>query len=219
MRHSDREYARIKFEKENHYEEQNDNLPSNDITDKILQFRKIVKEKYNVRDGQFQIFDDVIQIDIFKKNTPNFTIYDLPGLSFNEKINKNIIKKYLEKEETKVLFILSGIEEITNNFAVYWLKFNLDCFKNYEERFYPVITKVDMCHYKNIDFEFYLNEIETLKKLGFKNKPSLIANKLDEIKEKIFIVNHICKDNRYLSNDSPVYIGRKELINHIIETQ
>ncbi|ORX77264.1 hypothetical protein BCR32DRAFT_283382 [Anaeromyces robustus] len=223
LRNSNKDYARVKFEKDNYYEDENDNLPLNNIiAKKIDEFQEIIKKNNDVKDDEIKLFDEVIEVDVFRRNASDLTLYDLPGLNLRESIqeqSEEINKKYLEKEGTTVLFVMSVEEEITNNYAVKWIRENSQNFKNFEERFNPVLTKADKLD--NRKLEDYLNEI---KEIGFKNKPSLLVNSLDETREENYIINNILRNNDELfnidnTNDFPIYIGIKELINHLIEIQ
>ena len=78
------------------------------------------------------------------------------------------MKNILKEEETTVLLVMSGSEEITNSYAIDWMK----KIPNYQKRFNPIITKADFLKDKNI--EVYLNQINSL---GLKNNPSLIINR------------------------------------------
>ncbi|OUM60491.1 hypothetical protein PIROE2DRAFT_63105 [Piromyces sp. E2] len=222
LRGSKKEYARIKFEKDREYEPENKKFSLDKIIDKITEFQNRVKDKNGVTNDDIQLFDEVIQVDVFRKNAPDLTLYDLPGLNLREDIqiqSEEINKKYLAKEGTTVLFIMSAEEEITNNYAVKWIKDNSKFFKNYQERFNPVITKADKLDNKNLNL--YLEEIN---KLGFKNKPSLVANIYDDPKDETDAINGILRNHLNIfnmdnMNNFPVYIGIQELINHLIEIQ
>ena len=90
MRNSknEEEYARIKFEleKDDLYER----IGLEDISDKIMEYQNKVKEENNVKENEIKLFDKVIQVEVNRKNAPNLTLYDMPGLNFNEKIRKKV---------------------------------------------------------------------------------------------------------------------------------
>ena len=216
LRNSEEEYARIKYECDNENKYEKINL--NEISNKINEYQNKVKEKNGVEEGEIKLFDEVIQVEVNRKNAPNLTLYDLPGLNFKEKLREQseiINEKYLKEEETTVLLVMSGSEEITNSYAIDWMK----KIPNYQKRFNPIITKADFLKDKNI--EVYLDQI---KSLGLKNNPALIINRsgsnsnisYDEMEKKeIDMINEIKNINNY----PYIYKGIGELINHLIEIQ
>ena len=223
LRNSDKEYARIKFEFES--EEKYKTIKLNEISDKIIEYQNEAKkmhedkieDKIEDKKEEIKLFDEVIQVEVNRKNAPNLTLYDLPGLNFKESIKEQsamINEKYLKEEETTVLLVLSGEEEITNAYTIEWMK----KIPNYQKRFNPIITKADRINKK---IELYLDEINSW---GLQNNPALIINKAgdnstlsyDEMAEKeIAMINQINNINKYPN----IYKGINELIYHLIELQ
>ncbi len=120
----------------------------------------------------------------------------------------------MKEEETTVLLVLSGEEEITNAYTIEWMK----KIPNYQKRFNPIITKADRINKK---IELYFDEINSW---GLQNNPALIINKAgdnstlsyDEMAEKeIAMINQINNINKYPN----IYKGINELIYHLIELQ
>ena len=219
LRNSDEECARIKFEFES--ESKYKTIKLNEISDKIIEYQNEAKKMHavetEVKKEEIKLFDEVIQVEVNRKNAPNLTLYDLPGLNFKESIKEQsamINEKYLKEEETTVLLVLSGEEEITNAYTIEWMK----KIPNYQKRFNPIITKADRINKK---IELYLDEINSW---GLQNNPALIINKAgdnstlsyDEMAEKeIAMINQINNINKYPN----IYKGINELINHLIELQ
>ena len=219
LRNSDKEYARIKFEFES--EEKYRTIKLNEISDKILKYQEEAKKMHAVeteeKKDEIKLFDEVIQVEVNRKNAPNLTLYDLPGLNFKESIKEQsalINEKYLKEEETTVLLVLSGEEEITNAYTIEWMK----RIPNYQKRFNPIITKADRINKK---IELYLDEINSW---GLQNNPALIINKAgdnstlsyDEMaKKEIAMINQIDNIHKYPN----IYKGIDELIIHLIELQ
>lgn len=163
-----KEYARIKFELDN--EDKYETIELEEIADKIMKYQNKVKKENDVKENEIRLFDKVIQVEVNRKNAPNLTLYDMPGLSFDEKIlekSEAINEKFLKEKETTVLLVYSGTEEITNSYATKWMKKIPD----HQKRFIPVITKADLID-KN--FEVYMNQINELK---FENNPCLLVNR------------------------------------------
>ena len=219
LRNSDKEYARIKFEFES--EEKYRTIKLNEISDKIIEYQNEAKKMHEpeteVKKEEIKLFDEVIQVEVNRKNAPNLTLYDLPGLNFKESIKEQsamINEKYLKEEETTVLLVLSGEEEITNAYTIEWMK----KIPNYQKRFNPIITKADRINKK---IELYLDEINSW---GLQNNPALIINKAgdnstlsyDEMaKKEISMINQINNIHKYPN----IYKGIDELIIHLIELQ
>ena len=44
----------------------------------------------NVKENETRLFDEVIQVEVNRKNAPNLTLYDMPGINFKEDIQKKI---------------------------------------------------------------------------------------------------------------------------------
>ena len=163
-----KEYARIKFELDS--EDKYETIELEEIADKIMKYQNKVKKENDVKENEIRLFDKVIQVEVNRKNAPNLTLYDMPGLSFDEKIlekSELINEKFLKEKETTVLLVYSGTEEITNSYATKWMKKIPD----HQKRFIPVITKADLID-KN--FEVYMNQINELK---FENNPCLLVNR------------------------------------------
>jgi len=77
---SEEEYARIKYEVEP--EDKYIKISLDDISQKIIEYQNKVKQNKNVQEGEINLFDEVIQVEVNRINAPNLTLYDLPGLSF-----------------------------------------------------------------------------------------------------------------------------------------
>ena len=67
------EFAKIKFEDEtdDKYEKINS---LNKISEYIMQYQNKVKQKYEVKDGETRLFEEVIQVEVNRKNAPKFNI-------------------------------------------------------------------------------------------------------------------------------------------------
>ena len=213
---SEEEYARIKYEVEP--EDKYIKLSLDEISEKIIEYQNKVKQNKNVQEGEINLFDEVIQVEVNRIDAPNLTLYDLPGLSFNESLREQseiINEKCLNEEETTVLLILSGADEINNSYATEFMK----RIPNYKKKFNPIITKAD--YLKGKDIGVYLNQINAL---GLSNNPSLIINKsglnknisyeeMEKIeKEEINEISNI-------DNYPYIYKGIRELVAHLIDIQ
>ena len=86
------EFARIKFELET--EDKYEKINLEEIADKIMEFQNKVKEENNVKENEVKLFDKVIQVEVNRKNAPNLTLYDMPGLNFKKEIKKKWRNKW-----------------------------------------------------------------------------------------------------------------------------
>ena len=210
------EFARIKFELES--EDKYEKISLEEVADKIMEYQNRVKEENNVKENEVKLFDKVIQVEVNRKNAPNLTLYDMPGLNFKKEIKKKseeINEKFLKEKETTVLLVISGSEEVTNSYATEWMKKIPD----YNKRFNAIITKADFL--KNRNIEVYLEQI---KSLNLVNPPSLIVNKFkeyeklsnEEMEEKeLELINQIPNIDRY----PKVNKGIQALIEQLIKIQ
>lgn len=210
------EFARIKFELDS--EEKYEKISLDEIADKIEQYQNQVKMENNVKENQVKLFDKVIQVEVNRKNAPNLTLYDMPGLNFNKDIRKEseaINEKYLKEKETTVLLTISGSEEVNNCYVTDWMKRIPD----YQKRFNAIITKADFLKNKAIDV--YLGQI---KSLNLERPPSLIINKFKEYEDlsyeemeqkELELINQIPNIDKY----PYVNKGMQSLINQLVKIQ
>ena len=77
----DEEFARIKFEldKNDKYEK----ITLDQIADKIMEYQNKVRQKHNVKDFEIKLFDEVIQVEVNRKNAPNFSANFSPSSLFS----------------------------------------------------------------------------------------------------------------------------------------
>ena len=215
----DKEYARIKFELDS--DDNYETIQLSQISEKIDEYQKKVKKKNNVKENETRLFDEVIQVEVNRKNAPNLTLYDMPGINFKEDIQKKseeINEKYLREKETTVLLVISGSEEPLNCYSTKWMKKIPD----YKKRFNAIITKADLLIDSDSDkYDSYLDQIKSLE---LENPPSLLINKCkkyenlsyDEMEgEEIKMINRIPHIDRY----PYVNKGIQALIAHLIKLQ
>ena len=206
------EYARVKFESQN--DSSYEKISIDEIQEKVDAYQEKVKKNTSRK----ALYDKVIQVEVNKKNVPNLTLYDLPGINFDKDIQQksmDINKRFLNMEEATVLLVVSGTEEVTNSAAIDLMR----GIKNYKNRFSIVISKADL--FKNRDIELYMKEI---KKLELNTSTSIIVNKCGEYKDLSYeemekkeeeIINNIKKINEYpLLNK-----GTNKLIKYLTKIQ
>ena len=210
------EFARIKFELDD--ERKYEKISLENIADKINEYQNKVKEENEVKENEVKLFDKVIQVEVNRKNAPNLTLYDIPGLNFNDSLRKKseeINEKFLKEEETTVLLVISGSEEVTNSYATDWMK----KIPGYNKRFIAIITKADFLKNKNL--EVYLDQVKSLK---LENPASLIINKFKEYeklsyeemeKKELELINQIPDIDKF----PDVNKGMQSLIHQLIEIQ
>ncbi len=205
-----KEYYKIKFEDDLDNKD-NDNINFKKLKNKIDEYQEKVKKKKNLKDQKITK-DIVIQVDVFKKDVPNLDLYDLPGVTFVEGIKEeaeDIYDKFLDDEDTTVLLILNGGDDLTNSSVIEYMK----KVKNYKNRFIPVVAKADLIQ----NFEGKFNQ---LQKLGLKTKPCLIINK-DKDNNNLSDIDEVKKIKEVIPKieDYAVNIGRRKLIDELIKIQ
>jgi len=180
----EKEYFKIKFEGE----ELDDSIVYENfknIKDKINEYQEIVKQKYNLK-GKKITKDTIIQVNVYKNNVPNLDLYDLPGVTHVDGIEEEaeeIYNSFLKNDEdTTVLLILNGGDDLTNSSVTKWMKNAV----NYKNRFIQVIAKSEQIK----KFEDKFNELKSF-----------------ELNTKLFlIINKVKDDNnlKYLNDDNEI---------------
>ncbi|OUM57513.1 hypothetical protein PIROE2DRAFT_64964 [Piromyces sp. E2] len=215
------EYADIKFENEYLCKFKNPakGIKVFNISDTIDEFQESLKKLKGVGEDETKLFDEVIQVEIYRKNIQNFTLYDLPGITIKnedlEKQSQAISEKYLSNKEVTVLCVISASEDLDNSSMVRYINDRKNHIPDYQDRVIPVITKVDL-----ID-ESKLNKfVEQLDELNLKRKKSFIINKdisdRDDILEKKISQIHSLKNELSINT---INKGVNELIEYIMEIQ
>jgi hypothetical protein len=165
----------IENNNENNFENNNEkNTNLKKIKEKIDDCQDKIKQKYNLKD-QSITQKCYIQLNVYKNDVPNLNLYDLPGVTFVEGIKKeaeNIYESFLNDNDTTVLLILNGSDDLTNSSVIEWMKKA----KNYKNRFIPIVAKADKI--QNFDGKF-----KQLKNMNLNNKPCLIINKNKDFKD------------------------------------
>ena len=167
-------FYNIKLEDEDYKENDMKLTNFKKLKDKIDEYQEKVKKACNLKDHQVTS-KKVIQLDVYKNDVPNLNLYDLPGVTFVKGIKEEAEKIYsdfLENDETTVLLILNGGDDLTNSIVIYWMK-NV---KNYKKRFIPIVAKTDQI--KNFQAKY-----KQLQNMELNNKPCLIINKCQDVKE------------------------------------
>jgi len=127
-------FYNIKLEDEDYKENDMKLTNFKKLKDKIDEYQEKVKKACNLKD-QKVTSKKVIQLDVYKNDVPNLNLYDLPGVTFVKGIKEEAEKIYsdfLENDETTVLLILNGCDDITNSCVIDWMK-NV---KNYKKKIY-----------------------------------------------------------------------------------
>lgn len=122
-----------------------------------------------------------IVVRVTKVNVPDLTLYDLPGISYqNDEMTatiRSIIKKFTAGEETICLLITPATMDLTNSEALAICRQN----EGFENRTIAVITKIDAAQ---MEGGLY-NKIKN-NELGLKFDPFIVRNRTQkEIDEKV----------------------------------
>ena len=209
-------YFNIKLVDEEYKQEDQKIYNFKKLKDKIDDYQNKVKKMCNLKDTKITS-DKIIQLDVFKNNVPNLNLYDLPGVTFVEGIKEEAEKIYsdfLDNEETTVLLIFNGADDITNSSVIPWMKHA----RNYQKRFIPVVAKADLIQ----NFDGKMRQLRTLK---LNNKPCFIINKNKDSKElkNLSDSDEVKKIKEVIKNidkyKDQVIIGRRKLIDELIKIQ
>ena len=149
-----------------------------ELENKIKNYQESIVTKQKTKISKIGIV-----IEVHTKTCPDLTLFDLPGISYEEDEIANattqLIEKYTKEEETIVLIILPANQDLTTSQAINIVKHQ----KKYFDRTIPVVTKIDLAvNDKNI-FQKLTNNT-----LNFKYSPIVLRNRTqDEIDENISI--------------------------------
>ena len=212
----DKPYFNIKLVDEEYIQDDKKITNFKILKNKIDEYQNKVRRKCNLKDAKITS-SKIIQLDVYKNNVPNLNIYDLPGVTFVEGIKEEAEKIYsdfLDNEETTVLLILNGGDDLTNSSVIEWMK----KVRNYKNRFIPIVAKADLIQ----NFEGKMKQLRGLK---LNNKPCLIINKNKDSPElkNLSDVDEVKKIKEVIKNidqyKDQVILGRRKLIDELIKIQ
>ena len=203
-------YYNIKLEDEDYIENDMKLTNFKKLKDKIDEYQTKVKKACGLKDQKITS-KKIIQLDVYKNDVPNLNLYDLPGVTFVEGIKEEaekIYEDFLEDEDTTVLLILNGGDDLTNSSVIDWMK----KIKNYRKRFIPIVAKADLI--KNFEGKY-----KQLMNMKLNNKPCLIINKCNDVKElkNLSDNDEVKKIKEVIPNidQYPIILGRRKLIDDI----
>lgn len=162
------EYATVRIEGEETFDKEK--IPLKDLSQKINDTQNAILKR-----NASEISDVPLYVYVNKLNSPDLTLFDLPGLTYkNENITlkiKEIILKYTQGSETTILIVVPATVDLTTSEALSLIRQNND----YKERTYAVITKIDECKDdKNLLLKLMSNEME------LKFPPICVRNRTQE---------------------------------------
>ena len=114
-------------------------------------------------------------VRFYKRNIPNLTLYDLPGITYSEpgitdRI-REIIKKFTKGALTIILLILPANIDLANTEAIELVKKNED----FEKRTLAVVTKIDLGVNEK---DFYKKNVKN--DLGLIYQPVVVRNRTQD---------------------------------------
>jgi len=209
------EYAIISFEDKT-FSTRSERIMIEKTPEKIDEYQKIVKQIYDDGEDKIKLYDEVIQVEVYRRNIQNFTLYDLPGMTIrNEEIQRQsekITQKYLYNKDVTVLFVMGADTDLDNSSIVRYINDYKDNIPDYKNRLIPVITKVDMVE----DSEKLSRFVEQLNGLELTHNKSFIINSDESEDEKERILNEKIEK---LENKTKINKGVNELIEYLIDIQ
>lgn len=198
------------------YEEyQNTKVPLNELSSKLSEYQaKLLELK------ELEITDIPITVKFYKRNAPDLSLYDLPGITYKKGLTdkvREMIKKYTAGKETIILLILAANVDLTNTEAIELIQQNSD----FKERTLAVITKIDLgVHEKGLYKKIICND------LNLKYDPIVVRNRTQnevEENEDIERIRHkeqeLIETNEELRKLDKNSKGTKSLIKFLIEIQ
>jgi hypothetical protein len=97
-----------------------------------------------LRDKEFSISDLPIYLNVHKRDAPDLTLYDMPGLTYKNPEEARLIRemyvKFLQGQNTIILLVISGTSDFTSSEAIAIIKENC---RDFLDRTYLIITKAD----------------------------------------------------------------------------
>jgi len=161
----DKEYAEIYIETDN---KEIKKVELQNLSQAIMDAQNCLTQKE-------EISDTPIHIKLFKNNSPELTLYDLPGLTYKtesiEKKIKSLISKYTLGKDTLIMLILPANADLTTSEAISYIKKNED----FKERTLAVITKIDLGIQEKGLFKKIINN-----ELGLSFDPIVVRNRTQD---------------------------------------
>ena len=173
------------------------------------------------KNQRVEITSTPVHVEVYKMDSPDLTIYDLPGLTYkNAKSTeaiKQIIRKYIAGKETLILLITPANTDFTTSEALSLIH---DA-ENYKERTVAVITKIDLgSDEKNISKKITDNE------LGLRYPPVVVRNRTQEEIDKGVLwevvrqrEDELLMNHSELSRLPEASKGTRNLIKQLVELQ
>lgn len=130
---------------------------------------------------QTSISDTPIYLNVHKRDAPDLTLYDMPGLTYKNPDEAKLIRemyiKFLQGKNTIILLVISGTSDFTSSEAISIIKENCP---DFIERTYLILTKADAA--ASIDKKFQEKVINN--PLGLRFQPFVVRHRNQEELEK-----------------------------------
>ena len=185
------------------------------IAEKLVNYQKKLLEN----NGKLLLTKQCIQLKVFRNNAPDLTLIDLPGITHQNdedyKVIKDIIKEYIQGEETIILLILSSTEDVAANEAISIIRENEPQFG---KRTIPILSKIDWA-IQNSRMSL-VNNVQTAVTLGCEFQPVLVRNRTqDEIEKNVPYEEVRLKEENLINSTEQLkpFLGRYQGINGLIE--
>ena len=195
-------------------EERLSSISLDDLPKSIAVFQDKLIQMKNV-----EITDTPINIRLNKRNAPDLTLYDLPGITYKQGLTERIrdmISRYTAGNETIILMIQASNIDLCNTEALELIKQNSD----FKERTMAVITKIDLgLQEKGLFHKLNSNELD------LKYEPIVVRNRTQqEIDENESIESIRIKEMDLINNSelkklSETSKGTSMLINFLLDKQ
>lgn len=217
---NDMEYALISFDKKNGDKLKSDKLDIKNLEKEIRSYQEeLLKER------GLQMTLDPLTLNVFIKNAPNLTLYDLPGITYKSDSMTNTIreiyKKYTESTSTIILLVLPLNTDLSTSEAISIVRNNSE----YNKRTIPIITKIDL---GSISSKKKLSDIilEVSKELELTQLPVAVKNRSQDEIDEGKLINEIYDKEYDLLNNNQTFIelpedckGSRKLIERLVKLQ
>lgn len=177
---SDKEYCRIKYgnDTDNNWEEIN----INQTNEYIRKYQdNLFKDRNDDDDNDVntQLTNSLIVLEIYKKDSCDLTIIDLPGITHvdheTEEMVKKMVIEYIKNPKTIVLFAHNATADFVSDECINLIKSvsegELKNKDNILNRIIPVLTKIDLATTEEL-----IRNIEDCKRYKFGYPPILVRN-------------------------------------------
>ncbi len=198
--------------------------PENEIQIPLAELHAKIHEKQNeiLAKTKSEIAEIPLYVTVKKRNAPDLTLYDLPGITYkSDSLTtsiRNIIAKYSAEKQTLVLLVLAANTDLTTSEAISLIRKNED----FKDRTLAIITKIDLV--VNQDKKLFSKIMKN--ELDLRYNPIVVRNRTQDELESNESSESVKHKEEYLidSNDQLRMLpkeskGTQQLVYRLIQLQ